>query len=353
MECNKTFKQKKILLPIILSGGNGKRLLPLSTAAHPKQFLRLTNNFSLLQNTIKRLEKNKNILPPLIVSNLEHKKILLQQLKEIDAQFTNIFFEPLSRNTAPAITLATIAAYKNYADPIILILPSDHHIENKVKFQQALTNATKLANKNFIVTFGVLPKDANTNYGYIKTENLDNKYIVKSFKEKPSSALAKKYLRAKNYFWNSGMLMFKASIFLNKIKLHQPKLFDICNKINIQQSIKNKLSFYNQKIFAQLPNISIDYAFMEKIKNALMVPLNCGWSDIGSWQTLTSLQNNVDKNGNITIGNIICEQVKNSYIYTQNKKIVAIDINNLIIIETDNTILISNKNNCAKIKTFY
>ena len=348
-------KEKKII-PIILCGGTGSRLWPLSRESYPKQYLKLASNdkHSLLQNTYERISEIENIADPIIVCNEEHRFIVAEQMREINIKPNSILLEPFGRNTAPAILVSALVAIEKEKDPILLVLSADHEIKEIEKFHKAIGIGIKHAWENQLVIFGVIPSSAETGYGYIKSKTPfkqnDNKGItVEKFIEKPSSELAKKLIKDKHFTWNSGMFVFKAKKIIEEIKKFSPEIYKY-TKSSVEKS-KHDLDFrrLDKSSFFEVPNLSIDVAVMEKTKESTVVPLDAGWSDIGSWKAVwdNSLK---DSNGNSIQGKNLVYETKNSYIRSENRLVVGIGLNNLIVIETNDAILIADQKNSQDVK---
>ena len=345
------------IVPVILSGGTGSRLWPLSRASFPKQYLSIenTNSLSFLQETVKRVSKNKNIDDPIIICNEENRFIVAEQLRSIEVNYKSILLEPFGRNTAPAVTLAAIKAMEDGEDPILLVLPSDHLIKNLKQFNKVLDSANQYCEAGKLVTFGIIPTKAETGYGYIESENvldvkkLNGENIIR-FIEKPNKDRAKEFLSDKRFSWNSGIFLFKSSIFINEIKKNNPDIYELC-----KQSLANKLldldfQRLDKRFFSLCPNISIDNAIMEKTDLGVVIPLNVGWSDIGSWESMWEVSDK-DSKGNVLQGNLIIENVNNSYLRSENNKlIVGIGFNDLIVIDTSDAILIIRKDESQEVK---
>lgn len=331
---------------VIMAGGSGTRLWPLSRAAHPKQFLSLSGEKTMLQETVQRFE-GLSISSSITICNEEHRFFVAEQLREIDSLGT-IILEPTGKNTAPAIALAALQSLKE--DPLLLVLSADHVIQDNTKFKKVVSSAIPLAESGKLVTFGITPQEAHTSYGYIKKGDAHGAgFLVKKFTEKPSSDIAKKYVDSKNYFWNSGIFLFKASTYLNELKKFCPDIYDAC-KASFKRT-ETDLDFIriDKDEFIKCPNDSIDYAVMEKTKDAVVVPMDAGWCDIGSWSSLWDISNK-DKNGNATYGDVILHNTNNSYIRSDKRLITAIGINNLIIVDTNDALMVSNKNSSQDIK---
>ena len=338
-----------MIVPVILSGGSGTRLWPLSRKLHPKQFINLVNDTTLFQDTILRLPED--IADPLIICNEEHRFLAAEQLRQIHKNSNGIILEPIGKNTAPAIALAALKFINNGDDPLLLVLSADHLIKNVDVFHKSIAIAEKLAETNKLVTFGIVPDKAETGYGYIKADinNETDYYNIQSFVEKPNQANAQKYLDSGDYLWNSGMFMFKASVYLNELEKFEPGILNICKK-SCQTEFKDKdFIRLNNDEFHQCPEQSIDYAVMEHTKDAVVVPLDANWSDIGSWDALWDAKDK-DGNGNVSEGDIILDKVKNTYTYSSNRLISAIGVSDLVIVDTQDALLVANKKYSQNIK---
>ena len=338
-----------MIVPIILSGGSGTRLWPLSRKLYPKQFIDLINDTTLFQDTILRLPKT--VEKPIIICNEEHRFLAAEQLRQIKVDSKGIILEPMGKNTAPAIALAAIKLLNEESDPLLLVLSADHLIQNIDSFHKVISSAEKLATENKLVTFGIIPNKAETSYGYIETEaSKSNDYFnIKSFTEKPKKIDAEKYIESGNYLWNSGMFMFKASIYLKELEKFEPKILNACMKS--YQNKRQNLDFIrlNNNEFMQCPNKSIDCAIMEKTDNGVVVPLDANWCDVGSWSALFENKKK-DKNNNVIEGDVILENVSNAYIYSPNRLVSVLGVSDLIIIDTQDALLVTDKQNAQNIK---
>jgi mannose-1-phosphate guanylyltransferase len=338
-----------MIVPVILSGGSGERLWPLSRKFYPKQFINLANDTSLFQDTIMRLPSD--VSNPLIICNEEHRFIVAEQLRQINSSNKGIILEPVGKNTAPAIAVAAIKYQNDKEDPILLVLSADHLIHNNQKFLKSVRIATKMAEKGKMVAIGIEPNKPEIGYGYIEVDNSnkDEYYNIISFKEKPDYELAQKYINSKNHYWNSGIFAFKASTYLKELKKYAPEIYNICRKSYTQGTKDLDFIRLNNKTFNKCPNISIDYAVMEKTNNGVVVPFDGSWSDIGSWESLWSSKIK-DINNNHCEGDVVINNVEDSYIHSSNRLVVANDISNLIIIDTQDALLVSSKKNSQDIK---
>ncbi|QOG12094.1 mannose-1-phosphate guanylyltransferase/mannose-6-phosphate isomerase [Arcobacter sp. FWKO B] len=336
---------------IILCGGSGTRLWPISRTLMPKQFVKLFNNKSLFQLTVMR--NSKVCDSQFIVSNAEQYFLAIDQLEELNkshnaeyfALFNNKYLlEPVGRNTAPAIALACLALK---SEELVLVTPSDHLIKDEVEYEKVLKIAEELAQQDNLVTFGITPTFAETGFGYIESEN---SYDVKAFHEKPDFKTAKRYLEAGNYYWNSGMFMFKAGIFLDELKKYSPEIYE-ASKIAFdnKQLITNNQFRITQEFMNAIPENSVDYAVMEKSTKVKIVPSDINWSDVGSFDALyEELQK--DENGNTQNKNHISIDSKNNLIYGSERKIATVDIEECIIVDTGDALLISKKGSSQKVK---
>ena len=338
-----------MITPVILSGGSGTRLWPLSRKHRPKQFINLIGDSSPFQNTILRLPDETT--SPLIICNEDHRFLAAEQLRQISINPKGILLEPVGRNTAPAIALAALQLLKNNKDPVLLVLPSDHIIQDEDAFHKSIQLAKMLAEEKNLVTFGILPNKAEIEYGYIKFNNdMEAKYfMIDSFIEKPSQKDAEKFLHAGNFLWNSGMFMFKASTYLEELEKYAPEMLSICKKSLVEERKDADFIRINNNEFANCPEISIDYAVMEHTQKGLVIPLDAGWSDIGSWESLMNIKAK-DKDGNVIEGDAILDDVKNTYAFSSNRLISAIGVSDLIVVDTQDALLISSRKKTKNIK---
>ncbi len=346
----------RTILPVILCGGSGTRLWPLSRKSFPKQYLSINSlsNKTLLQKTQERIMNLKNVSEPIIICNEEHRFIVAEQMREIKVQPNKILLEPFGRNTCPAITLATLKAVEDNNDPIILILSSDHHIKENNKFIKAINVGIEYASKGRIVTFGVIPDYPATGYGYIKSQNSIKKGIVEGlnieqFIEKPNSKKAFELFSNPHYSWNSGIFLFKASTLLKELKSLSPNLLDSCKKSINKDLFDLNFQRLNKEVFKNIPNISFDVAIMEKTKLGTVVPLDAGWSDIGNWNSVWKVSKK-DRNLNHIKGNIYLSESRNCYVESENKLIYGLGLNDLIIVQSNDATLIINQNEAEKVK---
>ena len=344
------------IIQIILCGGSGSRLWPLSRKSFPKQYLKLNSSDknSLLQNTYKRISEIKNIKEPILICNEEHRFMAAEQMREIDVKPSRILLEPFGRNTAPAVALASLVSLEIEEDPILLVLSSDHEIKDNKRFIKVIHEAINFAKDDKLVTFGVIPDSPETGYGYIKAEKpFDFSSLsgenISEFIEKPSLEKATQLIKDKRFTWNSGMFLFKAKTIIEELDKFCPEILDSCN-----QSLKaSKYDLDFQRLrkedFHKCPNISFDVAVMEKTNKGIVMPLDSGWSDIGSWESVWNTAKK-DNDNNVVEGNIFIKDTKDSYIRSENRLIVGIGLENLIVVDTDDAVLISDKKQTQKVK---
>ena len=343
------------IIPVILSGGSGTRLWPLSRASYPKQYLNLeeNNNSSLLQNTYLRLKGLDNLKSPIIISNEEQRFIVAEQMREINVKPSSIILEPTSKNTAPAIALAALKSLNKNEDPTLLILSSDHKIDEPEKFRKVIQEGLKYSEDGRLVTFGIIPSSPETGYGYIESfdqlSNENSSSKIKKFIEKPNLGLAKELIKDKHYLWNSGIFLFRASTIIKELEKFEPELIKICDESLKKGSVDIDFYRINQSIFQNCPNIPIDIAVMERTKLGSVITLDAGWDDIGNWKSVWKNASK-DKDCNSIKGKVILEDSKNCFIRAEERLIVGIDLNNLIVVETKDAILVANNESSQKVK---
>ena len=341
-----------MILPVIMAGGTGSRLWPLSRELYPKQFFAVTGDQSMLQQTLARLSGIEH-QAPLLICNEEHRFIAAEQLRLGGFKHSGIILEPVGRNTAPAIALAALQALKNVSDeeePILLVLAADHLIENVDAFQATVAKALPYAQDNQLVTFGIVPTAPETGYGYIKAgEAVGDAFFVDQFVEKPDLDVAKSYLKSGDYFWNSGMFLFKASCYIEELKKFRPDILKACEQAMMSTESDMDFIRVSKSEFELCPDDSVDYAVMEKSKTVKMVPMDAGWSDVGSWSALWEVSHK-DKNQNYIKGDVFTFDTKNSYIHSESKFISTVGVDNLVIIETKDAVLVANKDKVQNVK---
>ncbi len=340
-----------MITPVILSGGSGTRLWPLSNKKEPKQFLSLVSENSLMQETLQRVMGCENVSAPMIVNSLAHKDLLASQLSKINCKPSAVILEPVARNTAPAIAIAAFVALANLSDPILMVLPSDHVIRDHKAFYDAVKVAEEFAKQDFLVTFGIVPDRPETGYGYIKQGKKlhEQAFSVSKFVEKPDLPKAKEYLTTGEYYWNSGMFVFKASVFLSELKKHEPEIFDACEKVFKSHKRDGDYYYLDEVLFSSCKKLSVDYAVMERTSRAVVVPMDAGWSDIGSWAALLDCCER-DKNGNVLIGHVVASNVKNAYLRVDSKKLITIGVQDIVVVESDDAILVAHKDASEELK---
>ncbi|MBK1888181.1 mannose-1-phosphate guanylyltransferase/mannose-6-phosphate isomerase [Marinobacter sp. DY40_1A1] len=339
--------------PVIMAGGTGSRLWPLSRQLNPKQFLKLTDSpLSMLQSTVARLD-GMDTQNPLLICNEEHRFLAAEQMRQSGHEDSCIILEPCGRNTAPAIALAALQLCESAGseDPLMLVLAADHLITDVEAFQDGVKKAVPLAKKGKLVTFGIIPHQPETGYGYIhrSTELATDCYSVDGFVEKPDLETAKTYLESGEYLWNSGMFLFGAKQYLAELELHRPDILSACRAAMADTSEDLHFVRVSPELFANCPSESVDYAVMEKTNHAVVVSLDAGWSDIGSWSALWDVSEK-DANGNSLSGDVIAHQTSNTLVRADSRLVAAIGVDDLVIIETNDAILIAHKDKVQDVK---
>jgi mannose-1-phosphate guanylyltransferase/mannose-6-phosphate isomerase len=346
-----------MLTPVILSGGAGTRLWPLSRELYPKQLLALTGERTMLQQTALRLS-GLAAAAPVVVCNEAHRFLVAEQLRQLRIEPRAMVLEPFGRNTAPAIALAALAALKisageaGTADPVLLVLPADHIIRDVSAFQQAVRIAVAAVEHGQLVTFGIVPSAPETGYGYIQrgpAGGTAGVHRIARFVEKPSLERAQEFLASGEYFWNSGMFMFKASRYLQELERFAPQIAEVCR--SAFESARSDLDFMriDAKIFAQCPSDSIDYAVMEKTSDAVVVPLDAGWSDVGSWSALHAASD-ADSHGTVARGDVIFEDTEGCYLYSESRLVAAVGLHDHVVVETKDAVLVAPKSRVQDVK---
>lgn len=342
----------KTITPVLLSGGTGSRLWPLSREAYPKQLLPLIEQDSLLQTTLKRVDNTSMFGPAIVIANAEHRFVIAEQLRAIDFSDAKIVLEPFGRNTCPATTVAAILAFRNDPESTILVMPADHKISDVTAFQAAMEIGLKAAQEGRYVLFGVPPHAPATGYGYIETGGaLENSGMRKvlGFTEKPSRRTAEAYLATGRYFWNSGIFLLPAKTFLEEMSRLEPQILDACNHA-VAKAVKD-LDFLrlDPASFEKTPNISIDYAIMEKTSNAVVVDMECGWSDIGTWSSLWDVSDKGDGETSV-FGDVLNIDTKGCYIRSEGPLVGALGVEDLVIVATSDAILVTRKDRDQDVK---
>ncbi|RJG46610.1 mannose-1-phosphate guanylyltransferase/mannose-6-phosphate isomerase [Mesorhizobium sp. DCY119] len=338
-----------MFLPVIMAGGSGSRLWPLSRHLYPKQFLALTGERTLLQDTVIRLE-GLGAESPLLICNEEHRFLAADQMRVIDKEQATILLEPVGRNTAPAIALAALLATRQGQDPLLLVLAADHFIQDVARFQDAIRAAVPLAEQGKLVTFGIVPSRPETGYGYIKRGGeIGAGFAVSRFEEKPDRETAEGYLATGEYYWNSGIFMFRASRYLEELKRHNPEMVAACDRAISNTQTDMHFVRIDAEAFKACPADSIDYAVMEKTSDAVVVPLDARWSDIGSWSALWEVQAQ-NAEGNAFRGDVISIGSTNNLVHAEGRLVAVIGVEDLIVVETKDAVLIAHKDQVQKVK---
>ncbi|MBK8993542.1 MAG: mannose-1-phosphate guanylyltransferase/mannose-6-phosphate isomerase [Gammaproteobacteria bacterium] len=341
-----------MLIPVLLSGGVGSRLWPVSRELYPKQFLPLADEkLSLFQQTLERLGGMPALGEPVVVCNEEHRFLVAQQLRDMGHGGASIILEPIGRNTAPAIALAAIDALRQTEDAVLLVLPADHVIRDCDALQRAAQTGMALAGAGHLVTFGIVPHAPETGYGYIRRGAAldDQVYAVSHFAEKPDLETANAYVASGEYFWNSGMFLFRADRYLEELDKHAPQMLAACRKAYEQASDDLDFIRVHKESFTACPSDSIDYAVMERTDRAAMVPLDCGWNDVGSWGALWQT-GTPDERGNVSRGDVILRNVSNAYVRAESRLVAAVGLEDVVIVETADAVLVANKDSSQDVK---
>jgi len=337
------------MIPVILSGGSGTRLWPLSRGIYPKQFLPLVSDKTMVQETVLRLKGIEGLQAPIAVCNEDHRFMMAEQLCRIDVHPKCIILEPIGKNTAPAVTMAALAV--NDPEDILLVLPADHVIENVAAFQEAVIKARELAKQGFLATFGIVPTAAETGYGYIKrsSENIAEAFKVAEFVEKPNAEVAQAYVDSGEYYWNSGMFAFKAGCYLEELEKFAPDMLAACRSAYSAAKVDVDFVRLDKELFAQCPSDSIDYAVMEKTDKAVVIPLDANWNDVGSWSALWDVRVK-DSRGNALSGDVLALDTESSFIHSENKLVAVIGVKDLVIVETDDAVMVAPKGRVQEVK---
>lgn len=339
-----------VLCPIIMAGGNGSRLWPLSRVLYPKQFLVLDGDATMLQQTVHRLA-GLPCTAPMVICNEEHRFLVAEQLRKIDKLSNNIILEPVGRNTAPAVALAAFSTIQNGDDPLLLVLAADHVIKNEQAFRQAIEYAIPLAEKNRLVTFGIVPQAPETGYGYIRRGEAitENSYQVAQFVEKPNLETANAYLASGEFYWNSGMFLFKASQYLSELKKFRPDIYQACEQALAQTTPDLDFIRVDKAIFSGCPDDSIDYAVMEKTEAAAVVAMDASWNDVGSWSSLWDVSEK-DSQENVHKGDVIAVDSQKNYVYSENALVATVGVEDLVIVQTADAVLVARRDQVQNVK---
>jgi len=335
------------LQPVLLSGGSGTRLWPLSREAYPKQFLPLASERTMVQDTWLRVAPLA-ATRPIVVANEEHRFLVAEQLRQIGAPAPHILLEPVGRNTAPAIAAAALQAMAEGADPILLVLPSDHVVRDAEGFRRAVEAAMPAAGDGALVTFGIVPDAPETGFGYIHAESGEGLRKVSRFVEKPDAATAQSYLDDGGYYWNSGMFLFRASRYLEELERFRPDIVAAVRAAFTEARQDGDFVRLDKDAFAASPSDSIDYAVMEKTAHAMVLPVDIGWNDVGSWSALWDVAER-DAGGNAHHGDVIAVDTRNSYAYAQ-RLVALVGVDDIVVVETDDAVLVARKDRVQEVK---
>lgn len=353
-----------MIVPVILSGGAGTRLWPLSRELYPKQLLPLVNNRTMLQETVCRLRGLQNLSSPLVVCNESHRFLVAEQLNTVGHAPSEIILEPVGRNTAPAVAVAALQALADGDNPILLVLPADHVIRDVEALHSAINAALPLAVQGKLITFGIVPTAPETGYGYIRADKdqylslgagslakVDDvtAFFVDRFVEKPDMETARTYLESGDYYWNSGMFMFLASTYLEELEKFAPAILAACRNALAGAVLDLDFVRLEKEAFGACPSDSIDYAIMEKTVNAVVVPLAAGWSDVGSWSALWDLGDK-DAEGNVVCGEALLKDTRNCYVRSSGRVVAAVGVEDCIIVETSDALLVAHRDRVQDVK---
>jgi mannose-1-phosphate guanylyltransferase/mannose-6-phosphate isomerase len=347
-----------MIIPVILAGGSGTRLWPLSRKRYPKQFMRLVENRTMLQSTLLRLSQLEDIQAPIVLCNEEHRFIVAEQLRAIDRQPNAIVLEPVGRNTAPAIAIAALMATRNGQDPSLLVLPADHYIQDHDGFVQTMVQGIRFARQEKLVTFGIVPDAPETGYGYIRKGEVlvpergdpaPPVWKIDAFVEKPDLETAESYLASQKYCWNSGMFVFKAGCLLDELSAHVPEMVEACRKALARG--RSDLDFFrlNRPAFEACPSDSIDYAVMERTDAGVMVALQSSWNDLGSWEALWQAGAK-DSHQNVVTGDVCLQNVQNCYVHAASRLVTAVGLNKHVVVETQDAVFVAPRDHVQQVK---
>ncbi|MDI1253490.1 mannose-1-phosphate guanylyltransferase/mannose-6-phosphate isomerase [Thermomonas sp.] len=336
------------MIPVILSGGSGTRLWPLSREAHPKQFLPLAGEHSLLQATWLRVSPLAG-RPPIVVAGEDHRFMVAEQLREVGCKDATILLEPAARNTAPAIAVAALEAMLDGTDPLLLVLPSDHVVTDVEGFRRAVLAASAHAIEGGLVTFGIVPTGPETGYGYIKAEAGEGIRAVAQFVEKPDAESAARYVESGDYFWNSGMFMFRASVYLSELEARQPQMLAACREAMDRAVRDADFIRLDRDAFSASPSDSIDYAVMEQAPGVSVLPIDVGWSDVGSWAALWQVAGQ-DASGNAHHGDVISEDCRNTMAWGDGRLLALLGLDDVVVVDTADAVLVAHRDRVQDIK---
>lgn len=345
-----------LLFPVVMAGGSGSRLWPLSRVLYPKQFLCLEGEHTMLQATINRLQ-GIECESPVVICNEQHRFIVAEQLRQMNKLTKNIILEPVGRNTAPAIALAALAAVRAQPDSnaLMLVLAADHVIQDEEAFRHSVRQAIPFAENGKLVTFGIVPNKPETGYGYIRRgmpgddAEIPAAYDVAEFVEKPNFETAEAYVAGGEYYWNSGMFLFRADRYLDELKKYRPDILEACEQA--MSSVDPDLDFIrvDKDAFCACPDESIDYAVMEQTSDAIVVPLDAGWSDVGSWSSLWDISHK-SAEGNVVTGDVLSYNTENSFLYSESGLLATVGVKDLVVVQTKDAVLIADRNAVQDVK---
>lgn len=338
------------MIPVILSGGSGSRLWPLSRQQRPKQFLPVVDELTLFQSTLERLQGIPGLEAPLVVCNEDHRFMVAEQLRQLDLLSQGIILEPVGRNTAAAIALAALKLEAQNPEAVMLVLPADHVIHNQAAFHQAITTAEAEAKHSNLVTFGIVPTHPETGYGYIQADAATNNASpVKRFVEKPDLETAEAYLSSGEYYWNSGIFMFRVDAYLSSLADFQPDVLAACREAMKQPAPDGDFVRVEPESFATSPDISVDYAVMEKTEHAVVVPLDAGWNDVGSWSAVWEVGQQ-DESGNVVRGDVLMQDASNNLVYSEQRLVSLVGVEDLIVVDTKDATMVVHKDQAQQVK---
>ena len=342
-----------MIIPVILSGGAGTRLWPISRELEPKHLVELLGTTTLLQKTVARLDGLEDTEAPIVVGNHAHHQMVIDQLDKVGVHPAAMLLEPIGRNTAPAAAVAAMAAARDGEDPILLVLPADHMIGDIERFHQAIEVGKLAAEEGNLVTFGIVPEGPHTGYGYIHQGEAmagSAAFAVESFVEKPDLQTATGYVESGDYLWNSGMFMFLASRYLEELERFEPRMVNDCRRaMDVGEEVEGGIRL-DRTAFQAIKGNSIDYAVMERTDRAVVVPLEAGWSDVGSWPALWEISHQ-DHHGNVVQGDVLTEATNNSYLRAENRLVAVVGLDDVVVVETGDAILVCHKDHAQDIKT--